>query len=338
MSGIFGFFDVTRPGKGVSKNEEQKKGLALFGELLWRKLWKYIKLSLLYFATCIPTIVLITLFGMYAFSGQAGANPDDAYGWFLSSIMLALFSVVFFSGSPTHAGFAYILRNFVRQEHVWLWSDFWDRTKQNLKQAIAVYIIDLAVNFCLIISLNFYYSKLINGAETVYIVMSALFLLVTMLYAMMHDYIWTMMVTIDLSIKNLYKNAALFTLLGLGKNFISFALRIVLFAIVFGYLHTIAGYILYAVLLLSASRLLSQVYSYPYIKKYLIDPQMQTDKTEDDAVSQPEQEPEFDDFSNDGETVTPMTIGHNDVATALRFKNAENKHTDDKPEDIQQPE
>lgn len=322
MANLFGFFDVTRPGKGVNKDEKQKQGLALFTQLLLRKFWKYVKLSLLYFLVCIPTLAIVTVLGMIAFSGQAGAAPQNAYGWITSSLMIALFTVTFFSGSPARAGFSYIIRNFVRQEHAWLWTDFAERTKQNFKQAIAVYLIDLVVIFCLIVSLNFYYSKLITGGETMYVVMTVLFLLATMFYAMMHDYIWTMMVTIDLSVKNLYKNALLFTLLGFGKNLISFALRILAFALAFGYLHTIAVYIIYAVLLLSASHLLSQVYSYPYIKKYLIDPQMQTDETEDDTDNEKtEIDTEFDDFPQDGEIIMP--IEPNDVATALRLKNAE---------------
>ena len=318
--GIFGFMDVTKPGKGVDKNEEQKKGLALFGQLLWRKLWKYIKLSILYFITCLPTLAIVTVMGMFAFSGQASAVPDSAYGWFITSLMIAMFASVFFAGSPTRAGFTYILRNFVRQEHAWLWSDFWSRTKQNLKQAFAVYLIDLFVTFCIIVSLNFYFTKLISGAETIYVIMTVLFLFATLFYATMHDYIWTMMVTIDLNLKNIYKNAALFAVLGFGKNILSLALRLVAFFIVFNYLHTVAAYLVYAILFLAASQLLSQVYSYPYIKKYLIDPQMPAeDNTKEDAQSD---EPDFDDFSENPNTI--MSIEPGDVATALRLKNAEN--------------
>ncbi len=327
MANFFGFMDVTKPGKGVNKDEEQKKGLALFGQLLWRKLWKYMKLSMLYFFVCLPTMLVLTIFGMFAFSGQAAANPENAYGWFVSSLMLAMFSTIFFAGSPAHAGFTYILRNFVRQEHAWLWSDFWGRTKQNLKQAFAVYFIDLFINCCFIIALNFYYTKLMSSSETIYVVMTVLFLVATVFYAIMHDYIWTMMVTIDLKIKNIYKNAVLFSILGLGKNILSLALRLVLFFIVFNYLHPFAAFIVYAILFLSASHLLSQVYSYPYIKKYLIDPQMQTEEETSEEIDETEEEnePEFEDLPNPDEIIMP--IEPNDVASVFRRKNAEDNQS-----------
>ena len=324
--GFFGFMDVTKPGKGVNKDEEQKKGLALFGQLLWRKLWKYMKLSMLYFIVCLPTMAIVTIFGMLAFSGQAAAHPEEASGWFNSSLMLAMFSAVFFAGSPARAGFTYILRNFVRQEHAWLWSDFWGRTKQNLKQAFAVYFIDLFINFCLIVALNFYYTKLISSADTIYVVMTVLFLVATVFYAIMHDYIWTMMVTIDLNLKNIYKNALLFSILGLGKNVLSILLRLVAFFIVFNYLHPFAAFLVYAILLLSASQLLSQVYSYPYIKKYLIDPQMPAEE-EISAETKEDEEPEFEDLPEASDVL--MSIEPGDVATALRLKNAEASQNSD---------
>lgn len=48
MAGIFGFFDYTKPGKGVNKEDVNKKGISLYFDILLRRFRKLIPLNLMY--------------------------------------------------------------------------------------------------------------------------------------------------------------------------------------------------------------------------------------------------------------------------------------------------
>ena len=54
MAGFLGFGNFQKPGKGVKKNEPEKKRFFQFFELFFRKLTKLIQLNLLYLLFCIP--------------------------------------------------------------------------------------------------------------------------------------------------------------------------------------------------------------------------------------------------------------------------------------------
>lgn len=77
MAGLFGMFDPTRDGPGVSKNGPKKKRFFLFFEIYFRKFTKIILLNLLYVAFCIPIITI----------------------------------------GPATAGMTYCMRNFAREDH-----------------------------------------------------------------------------------------------------------------------------------------------------------------------------------------------------------------------------
>ena len=52
-------FDYTTPGKGVSKDEPPKKGIALFGDILLRRFWKMVSLNFLYFLFSVPALIIM---------------------------------------------------------------------------------------------------------------------------------------------------------------------------------------------------------------------------------------------------------------------------------------
>lgn len=58
MAGIFGFFNYEKPGKGISENAPQRKGIFLCFELLFRKFGKLIILNAAFVVSCIPLITI----------------------------------------------------------------------------------------------------------------------------------------------------------------------------------------------------------------------------------------------------------------------------------------
>ena len=104
-----GFFNKNydKPGKGVSKNAPQKRRFFLFWELIGRKFGKIIQVNLLFILFSIPIVTI----------------------------------------GPASAAYTYILRNFAREDHAFIWWDFIDTFKKNFKQSFVAGIIDILITF-----------------------------------------------------------------------------------------------------------------------------------------------------------------------------------------------
>lgn len=332
MAGIFGFFDYTKPGKGVEKGEPEKKGIARFGQLYFRKFWKYLQLNLLYFITCIPALLLYWfMFVSYfapTFQSLISTQQVTEEQVYLSVNILAIASaiiiVLLFGGSPCAAGFHYILRNYVREEHSWLWSDFWRHTGRNIKQAFAMFGIDLVVVNLLMFGIRFYHQMAATAGPMhfLYVFLLTLIIFVFVIYAVMHQYIWTMIVTFELKLKQIVKNAFLLTVMAFPRN-ILFVIVSAIFAVgiylLYFYLSPLIGGIVTIFLLFSIYGLTMQMFSYPVIRKFMLDPLEETkveytaeDETEEEAVQPVEEEVQWNRIEEPDESIL---TSRNDVAS-----------------------
>ena len=98
MGGFLGFGNYEKEGKGVGKNEREKKRFFQFFDLFFRKLGRLVQLNLLYILFCIPVVTI----------------------------------------GPATAAMTKILREYTLERPVFLYSDFWDAFKENFKQGFAV--------------------------------------------------------------------------------------------------------------------------------------------------------------------------------------------------------
>ncbi|MEG0570734.1 MAG: DUF624 domain-containing protein [Oscillospiraceae bacterium] len=114
--GFLGFGNYSKPGKGVNKDEPQKKRFFYFFELYFRKFWGLIKLNLLFVLTSLPIVTI-------------GAS--------LSAM-------------------SYILRNYNDEKPIFLWADYMKSFKQNFKVSTIVWLIDVVLIFLLVQSYFFY--------------------------------------------------------------------------------------------------------------------------------------------------------------------------------------
>ena len=55
--GLFSSRSYFRPGKGVEKDEPQKKAFFRFFELYGRKFWRYVLINLIYLAVLLPFVM-----------------------------------------------------------------------------------------------------------------------------------------------------------------------------------------------------------------------------------------------------------------------------------------
>lgn len=278
-----GFFSnrYDKPGRGIDPDAPQKRSFFRYIDIFWRKPMHFIKANLLYdavgFIFALP--FFIAFFFMYSAmlfaSEQAGEL--SVYVAAIMAFFTACAYVSIMGIGPATAGMTYIYRNYAREEHAWLWSDFKDSFKANIKQASIVYLTDIVVLILLYIAFSFYSHM---GGWIGYI--RYVILMVTILFMMMHMYIYQMMVTFELSLRDLYKNAFLFTLGRLPGNVFVFAVVIAVHIVLPFFLAVVTGsYYIWVLMIFAALELfvtqslmsfLVNFNAYPKIKKYMLDP------------------------------------------------------------------
>lgn len=274
------FNGYMKEGPGVSKNAPEKHRFFLFFELFGRKFTKLIKLNMMMFVCLLPLAL-----GIYM---SVNLNPQIISNGEINSINLGTMPLFVFSGdiigmaifvlsifvaAPATAGFTYVIRNFQREEHAWVFSDFKDNFKSNFKQAVALGFIDAAVYLLMYVAFVFYRFQMpvINpGMAKLAPVLTALIVMMCIIYTWMHYYIYVMMVTFDLKLKDMFRNSLLFAI---GKLPLNLLITIICGAIIFLSVYYIAiGAILSFVITLSLLGYIVIFSVYPTIDNYLIEP------------------------------------------------------------------
>lgn len=248
MAGIFGMFDYTKPGPGVSKDEPQKYRFFVFFEILFRKFWKLIAMNDLYILCCLPVITI----------------------------------------GPATAGYTYILRNFAREEHAFLWMDYRDTIEKNWKQAFFVSVINAGLGFFIYEATTFWYAQFEHSF--IMVIPFAFCTCVMFIFIFMQYYIYIMLITFKLNLRQIYKNAFIFAFAGLPQN--------ILITLILGlvgllmYISLIIPLLFVALLLtiaVSFCGLVINFIAWPVIKKYMVDPYYEMHP---DERSHPEDESE----------------------------------------------
>ena len=303
-SGFNPFRRTYRDGEGVSKDEEQiceNPNLKNFFKMLGRKLNPILSVNLL---SVFGNFQLF--FALFAISGYASIHSTAPYfsvfaplygvthfdqspataalmGIFgmqaeitilstVDYILLGISALVILTFGPVNVGCTYILRNIFRGEGIFLWHDFFYAIKRNLRQAFVYGIMDAVIIFLLLYDIFFF--NLNYGLNTPLNMMFYAALFMAVLYLIMRPYIYLMMVTFDLSILKMFKNALLFTVLGIKRNIVSLLGLILLAGIEFALLmlYFPLGVILPFVGLFSIGYMMQIYASYPKIKQIMIDP------------------------------------------------------------------
>lgn len=231
MSGFFGLFNYDKPGRGVDKDAPEKRGFFLFFDILFRKFWRIISLSLSYTLFSIPTMVVYFFLAMFLQMCFSPIKEPVVVIYF--STYVSLFLTCFFGAGPASAGQIYVLRNFSREDHSWVWEDLWTQAKANFKQGLCMFLLDLVV-LTVLCSAAFLY--LTQGSTmpmppiftTVFGFMAVILLVI---WFMMHFFVYPLMVTLDLKFGVLLKTAAQLTTAKLPQCILIFALSIAVFAL-----------------------------------------------------------------------------------------------------------
>lgn len=211
--GMAGFFNYSKPGKGVSQEDLEKTGLELYFDILSRRLWKLVTLNLVYVITSIPALVIgwfISTFAIFYLTSFAGVDisGDIAGSVGVFGTLAAIILLQLCGSGPASAGMSYVLRKYVNDTHSWATGDFFENIKNNFKQGICVYLINIVL-VCLFAVSMFYYAFIMKGIAAqlllwIVAVAAAIFL-------MMQMYTYQLTASFKLKLRDIYRNAFLLT-------------------------------------------------------------------------------------------------------------------------------
>jgi len=275
MAGFFGFFDYTKDGPEIKKDAPPKPRIIVFFEILKRKFWTLCRLNLLYLVFSIPSLLIalyVSDFFLYRYTPEEIANVFLYNLVYNATFAIFLISMSVVAIGPVQAGFTYILRNFAREEHAFLWWDFKDTAKRNWKQSTIVCIIDLIVTLILAFDVTMY--SVMDMPSTVMSFGTGFVIVIFILYLMMHLYIYPMLITFDLNIRQIYKNALIFAIIKFIPN-LGIILLCLLTTVATTYLlfsvNLFLSIVAFIFILFSLNGLIINYYVYPVLKKYMID-------------------------------------------------------------------
>lgn len=244
---------------GTLQNPIKKPRIIIFFEIFLRKFWHLVKLNLLFVIFNLPAFVGVPVILLFFWP------PLREFYVVVGAILVFLPLVTV---GPVQAGFTYILRNFAREEHAFLWWDFKEKALKNARQSIFICLIDWAVVIIIGMNINYYFSM--RGGSILFTAMAYLMIVLLLLYGMMHLYIYPLLITFSLSIKQIYKNALIFSFLRFLPNLGILAL-IILLIVLHMVIFPLAGLFLFCFISFSGIGLITNFYVYPVLKRYMVD-------------------------------------------------------------------
>lgn len=301
----FKLFDTQREGRGVSKAEANlPPGLKKFFILYRRDFFRLLSVNLFIllgnFPLIFPLIATTGIFNisvtshmtpgysgfvgilanegmtppMLALNGILGVPETSTVLTPTTILFFALGALTLFTFGLVNVGTTYILRNMIKGDPVFIWSDFWYAVRRNFKQAFFFGMLDFALLALIPINLFFnvtmFYGQFWSGLHF------GIILVVGLIYITMRCYIYIQMVTFDLSIRKILKNSLIFAFLGIKRMSLAFLGCILLLVVTFllaisGVLLALALFIPLA-LLFSNCAYMTTYAAYFKIKEVMIDP------------------------------------------------------------------
>lgn len=305
----FKLFNLTLEGKGVKNEPEGPKNLKNFFVSYFRKFNKLVTVNIFMVLGNFPF-----LFALLALSGNlnnhfsvpansvytvidgvlpSGSSPalsaiDGVFGAFgdlsmptlATNIFWILSLLVIFTFGLVNVGTSYILRNMVKGEPIFMWSDFWYAIKRNWKQGLILGILDIVFMFVIAYDILFFYYNIGSFLANVSFWFS---LFLAVLYIFMRYYMYIVMVTFELSIFKILKNAVIFALLGFKRNIMAL-LGTVLVLFITGGLFSVfvpLGVIVPFTIMFSTCSYMGAYAAFPKIKQYMIDPYYEEEEPDD---------------------------------------------------------
>ena len=243
MAGFFGLFDYQKEGPGVEKDAPKKKAFIVFFEIYLKNFWKFLTVNI----ACIVMSCLLIPSGL------------------------------------AQAGITNIARNTARDKHSFGIADYFSTIAKNWKQALLAGLINLGIGGVLGWSMLFYLDLEPNLIALFGI---GVLLFIIIAFLIMNFYIWSLIITFDLPLKKIYKNSFKFVFINLKNNVLCGLILLLCYAAYFAFFMAFPlalpfEIIIFAITFPSFRALLIQFFTFPSIKKYMIDPYYEQHPDED---------------------------------------------------------
>lgn len=220
-------FYYGKSGKGDYRRDDLPRNRwQLFWEMLRVRLSGLFRLNLMTALAFLPMIYVWVVMVNSLFSHlvevsdalNAGAqnaaqltaqSPDIVYGILFSGFVL-LIPCIALTG-PVQAGMALVTRNWARDEHAFVWSDFLDAVKDNWKQAQGVSAITGAMPLVMLVCYRFYGAMAASGGAF-FLLPQILTLALGAVWMLAVTFAYPMMVTYKMGFGTLLRNSFLLAL------------------------------------------------------------------------------------------------------------------------------
>lgn len=257
-----GLFNNYQNGPGIPKYAPKKKGLALFFDLFFRKIWQITGLNLLFFIFCLPLYI-----GFFLLSFMKNTE--------LLLVLLIVLCLIFtVTIGPAMAGMTKVMRCFLIEKHTYIVRDFFRGFRENFKKASVIGILDVVVAISAYASYNVYpYCAILYDQKLFYIPM-VIALSFAIVVFIMNYYIFLMLTATDLSLKNLIKNSFALAFVAMKENIVTtiFILAFAFFMFMI-FINAMPLFLmLIAVFPIALVWFIVCFNSYPVIQKYVINP------------------------------------------------------------------
>lgn len=282
MAGFSGLGNWNKAGVGIAKTSAPKGSFKLFFEILGVRIWKLFGLNLIYVLACLPVFTI----------------------------------------GPATAGITKVLKNWASDKNAYVWSDFKDAFRENFVRAFAWGIVDI-IAYAGIFSGLYMYSAIaadqtLNASPVVYYGLYIITLSVGITFTIMNYYVYLMMVSTDLPMKSIIKNALALSYLAPKKNIIALAANVILPLIVF--LLIVYLNLQFIIILPFAPATLAGFIicycCYPVVQKYVISPYYE---------EKGEKNPEIRDFSDSSDEVLFEDMGGREKPVEIKKKKSKGK-------------
>ncbi|MGN0972388.1 MAG: YesL family protein [Aristaeellaceae bacterium] len=185
----------------------------LFWEMLRVRLSALVRLNLMYMVPWLPTMIVLMI-GALSFltslnnmvdSGEVIAMSELLSG-VVAPTLLLLVPCITITG-PFTSGVCYVTRNWARDEHAFIWSDFKDAVKENWKQSLVISFITSLVPLMLYVCWNFYGAMANDNAFMV--VPQVLTMMIGLMWCLGVTYFHPLIVSCKLRMRDVLRNGLL---------------------------------------------------------------------------------------------------------------------------------
>lgn len=225
------FKSYYNPGPGIDKNAPPKKGLALYIELLTVDFWGFISLNMFFVICCIPVVTI---------------------------------------GGATLA-YNELCCKLIRNEHVFVISDFFISFKQNFKKGMLLSAVLLFVLFDLLIICTNAITYLENGLGSEGVIFWSIAIILSIFLTSLIAYLIPMVANLDLDYLFQLKNAFILMIIGGWRTLVVSVFNITAFILGFIYFpFTAFVFFIFGFYILIFTNCF---FTWPLIEKYVVLPQ-----------------------------------------------------------------